>query len=122
MKMDKKKKILDVGCIVILIVSLLLLCITNGMSAGTDADFYAVNGDFQNYNVVRRLLDGQTPFKEFAAYLGCGHLYLGTLANLLFGWKGIDLSTSKMAFQFLSLLSFVLIALVIFSTVVRTRK
>ena len=66
MKMDKKKKILDVGCIVILIVSLLLLCITNGMSAGTDADFYAVNGDFQNYNVVRRLLDGQTPFKEFA--------------------------------------------------------
>lgn len=122
MKMDKKKKILDVGCIVILIVSLLLLCITNGMSAGTDADFYAVNGDFQNYNVVRRLLDGQTPFKEFAAYLGCGHLYLGTLANLLFGWKGIDLSTSKMAFQFLSLLSFVLIALVIFSTVARTRK
>lgn len=122
MKMDKREKMLNVGCIAILIVSLLLLCITNGLSAGTDADFYAINGDFQNYNVIRRLMDGQTPFEEFAVYLGCGHLYLGTLANLLFGWKGMDLSTSKMAFQFLSLLSFALIATVIFSTVTRTRK
>lgn len=122
MKTERKRKILTAGCIVALALSLIALCVVNGVSAGVDADFYAINGDFQNYNVIRRLLQGQAPFKEFAAYLGCGHLYWGGLATLLFSWNGLNLSTSKMAFQFLSMLSLSLTSLVIFSTVAKKRK
>lgn len=40
------------------------------------SDFFPINGDFQNYNPVRRFLSGQTPFKDFSVYLGLGHLLL----------------------------------------------
>lgn len=46
-------------------------------------DFFAINGDFQNYNVFRRLLDGQLPYTDFANYLGMGVLLLN-LPFLLF--------------------------------------
>ena len=36
------------------------------------SDFSTVNGDFQNYNILRRVLDGQIPYSEFTNYLGMG--------------------------------------------------
>lgn len=41
-----------------------------------DVDFICTNGDYQNYNVLRRFLAGQTPYFDFANYLGMGLLVL----------------------------------------------
>ena len=54
------------------------------------ADFWPINGTFQNYNVWRRFLDGQIPFKEFAVYLGAGHLVLGSLVTFICGGSFAD--------------------------------
>ena len=55
-------------------------------------DYVSINGDFQNYNIFRRFLDGQTPFVDFASYTGIGTLLVNvpilifnnTFANSLF--------------------------------------
>ena len=100
---------------------LLLLCVLNALSAGKNADFIPVNGDFQNYNVVRRFLNGQVPFTDFACYLGCGHLFLGSAITFLIGGIDNNLMDSKIAFQFLSLFSFVLTSVVIFNSIFRKK-
>lgn len=41
-----------------------------------NGDFVAYNGDFQNYNIFRRLLDGQVQFRDFTNYLGVGFLII----------------------------------------------
>lgn len=69
-------------------------------------DFIAINGTFQNYNVIRRLLNGQIPYKDFSVYLGLGHLYTGSLFTFIFG---NTFSASVIVLKFLS--SIVLIAL-----------
>ncbi len=33
-------------------------------------DYNSINGDFQSYNVFRRVLDGQTPYLDFTNYIG----------------------------------------------------
>ena len=35
-------------------------------------DFVAYNGDFQNYNIFRRMLSGQVQYRDFVNYLGAG--------------------------------------------------
>lgn len=35
-------------------------------------DFIAYNGDFQNYNIFRRILNGQVQYRDFVNYLGVG--------------------------------------------------
>ena len=52
---------------VLLTISALLICFVHAIPAGLNADFWPINGDFQNYNVVRRFLDGQTIYKDFVA-------------------------------------------------------
>ncbi len=39
-------------------------------------DFVAYDGDFQNYNVFRRLLDGQVQYRDFVNYLGNGMIFV----------------------------------------------
>ena len=50
-----------------------------GAAAGAQriwlSDFVAINGDFQTYNVLRRFLDGQVPYRDFSNYLGMGVLW-----------------------------------------------
>lgn len=61
--------------------------------------FSPINGTYQNYNVVRRLLTGEIPCLDFVAYLGMGHLYLGSaLAALLGG----NLLSSVISYQLLT--------------------
>ena len=91
--------------IIIYIISLFTVAIYTYMNS-IYADFFAINGVFQNYNVVRRLLDGQIPYVDFAVYLGLGHLYIGALFTYIFGNSYI---ASKLAFDFLNMLSFVLV-------------
>ncbi len=56
--------------------SLILISIAFALKRVCLSDFIPINGDFQNYNVFRRLLDGQIPFKDFTNYLGMGNIYI----------------------------------------------
>lgn len=48
-------------------------------------DFYPLNGDFQNFNPIRRWLSGEAPGRDFNAYLGLGPTGVMTLATALLG-------------------------------------
>jgi len=48
-------------------------------------DYSPMNGDFQTYNMVRRLFNGQIPFRDFFPYLGLGPLYLNSIICILTG-------------------------------------
>lgn len=67
------------------ILLMVLLCYIHSVSAGHYANYYPINGTFQNYNPVRRLLSGQTPYKDFQDYLGLGHLYIGSIFTVILG-------------------------------------
>jgi hypothetical protein len=47
-----------------------------------DANFFPINGKFQAYNPIRRLIDGQLPGRDFVSYTGLGPTLL-TLAMML---------------------------------------
>lgn len=88
----------------------MIICYLHALSSGHYANFYPVNGTFQNYNPVRRLLDGQIPYRDFNDYLGNGHLYIGSIATALFGGT---YQSSLIAFSFLSFVGLVATSLVI---------
>lgn len=46
-----------------------------GLMENYDLSYNIMDGDFQNYNPVRRLLAGQIPYRQFMVYLGAGELY-----------------------------------------------
>ena len=80
---DKLEKILEICLIVCtLIISLLIIgwIVLNKVRV---CDYFPINGDFQTYNMVRRLLDGQIPFNDFFPYLGLGPLFLNSIICFL---------------------------------------
>lgn len=94
------KKIKKESLIFILEILLMLaICLLHSLSTGHYVDFWPMNGTFQNFNPVRRLLSGQIPYRDFQDYLGLGHLYTGTIMTLIFGG---DYQGSLVAFTFLS--------------------
>ena len=54
----------------LLLLIIIVLIVSSVLVINNSADFIAINGDFQNYNPVRRLLDKQIPYKDFSDYLG----------------------------------------------------
>lgn len=94
----------------ILFIITILLCLLHSIQAGHYVNFYPINGTFQNYNPIRRLLSGQIPYLDFTDYLGLGHLYLGTVVTLIFGG---NYHASLIGFSFLTIGSFAAIAYVI---------
>lgn len=68
-----------------------------------NGDFLAINGTFQNYNVIRRFLDGQIPYQDFAMYLGPGHLWLCSILTKILGGT---FGASMLACNILSLMAF----------------
>ena len=70
-----------------------------------DLDFVAINGTFQNYNFIRRFLDGQVPFVDFPVYLGSGHLIVTSFFTFLFG---NDYSASVHAYHYVSSLTVIM--------------
>lgn len=85
------------------IFAILFMAFLNGYNYSSYADFSPLNGAFQNYNPVRRLLDGQTPFVDFEVYLGLGHLFTGSIVT---GILGGTFQASLYAFRILSFLAF----------------
>ncbi|NLG05125.1 MAG: hypothetical protein GX567_15030, partial [Clostridia bacterium] len=89
---------------------LIAICFLHALSSGHYANFYPINGTFQNYNPVRRLLDGQIPYRDFNDYLGMGHLYIGSLTTKIFGGTYQD---SLVAFSFLTFVGLATLSIVI---------
>ena len=81
-----------------------------GLAGSFVIDYDIMNGDFQNYNPVRRLLAGQAPYAQFAAYLGAGELY-GVAAILLV--VGNTFARSMFAADFLTWFCFELLILAV---------
>ena len=101
-KTIKKKMNRSTLLFVIEIIFVVLICLLHALEAGHYVNFSPINGTFQNYNPVRRLLSGQIPYRDFQDYLGLGHLYSGAVFTLLGGGK---FKASIIAFRFLSMLS-----------------
>ena len=108
MEMRKIKK--NTWIFIIEIVLILLICALHAVKSAHYSNFYPINGTFQNYNPVRRFMNGQIPYKDFQDYLGLGHLYTGTLFTFVFGGT---YRNSLAAFTFLTIGSLALLSFVI---------
>lgn len=97
--------------------AIILTLIIHALPAGFNADFFAINGDFQNYNVIRHLLAGQSPFRDFVVYLGGGHLYIGAALSIIFGIGKASFIASKIAFSFAAFASLAVFALLLFRSI-----
>lgn len=113
-KVDKESWILLFGLTV-----LAGICLFHAFGAGHYVDFYPMNGTFQNFNPVRRMLDGQIPYQDFQDYLGMGHLYAGAIFTKLFGG---NYQSSLVAFTYLTILCIALIALMVGNTVFQKKE
>lgn len=61
---------------ILYVLCILIIAINFGLARIYISNFNPINGDFQNYNIFRRALDGQIPYKEFSNYLGMGILLI----------------------------------------------
>ena len=113
-KIDKSALILMTEIII-----LISICLLHSLSSAHYVDFYPINGTFQNFNPVRRLLDGQVPYKDFQDYLGMGHLYTGAIFTGLFGG---NFQSSLLAFSFLTLLCLALLAVMIGNVIFKKKE
>ncbi len=64
---------------------LFYIAISMGLNQSNEISYIAINGDFQTYNGIRRLLDSQIPYRDFTYYLGLGPLYITSLLQLIIG-------------------------------------
>jgi len=97
----------------------IFICFLHALEAGHYANFSPINGTFQNYNPVRRFLDGQVPYKDYQDYLGMGHLYAGTVMTMLLGGS---YKSSLIAFSFLTFLGAGLIFLCLGLSIFRKKE
>lgn len=67
--------------VLLFLLAAVLLAARFGLQRAQSADFICTNGDYQNYNTLRRFLAGQIPYTEYVNYLGMGVLW--TCAPLL---------------------------------------
>jgi hypothetical protein len=98
-KLISIKNIYKILLCVLVVFLLLLPSILQGSQMSLFQNFVTTNGDFQNYNPVRRLLAGQTPYVDFTVYLGAGQLFsTGMILKLI----GNTFKSSMFASAFLS--------------------
>ncbi|MCI9012459.1 MAG: hypothetical protein HFI59_00670 [Lachnospiraceae bacterium] len=81
-------------------------------------DFVAYNGDFQNYNIFRRLLDGQVQYRDFTNYLGNGMVFINLPLLFLFRSFGASVFITN----FTASILYSLIIFISFYTIIRNRK
>jgi hypothetical protein len=93
------------------------LCAAIGTHRAQTVHFNPINGDFQNYNPIRRLIAGQHLGADFNAYLGIGPTYLIYLTMLPFG---SDFATSLFASHFVCPLVYVVSMVVLCRLCVRS--
>ena len=76
--LEKAQRFLSQYGLLLFLFAVCLVAFQLGIEELYDIDFVCTNGDYQNYNVLRRVLDGQIPYHDFANYLGMGPLVLCT--------------------------------------------
>lgn len=81
-----------------------------GLSRCGSVEFVCTNGDYQNYNALRRALAGQVPYYDFANYLGMGPLVLCGPLLLLHN----SFAASLFVTSFVACFSFMLLAGTVF--------
>lgn len=76
LKLQRKKGKLRAleGCLWALAVAAVSLSLA--LARVESCDYVSVNGDFQSYNVFRRMLAGQTPYVDFANYIGMAPVWV----------------------------------------------
>ena len=115
---DKVNKFLSRYGILLFVVSAIIVSSYYGIERIFNVDFVCTNGDYQNYNVLRRFLDGQVPYKDFTNYLGMGLLILcAPLLSLHNNFAG-NLFVTNMVASF----AFILFVTVIFYLVTGNKK
>lgn len=114
---DVKRKL--VYSTIIAVLFILLALINTFRNGSMYIDFNPLNGDFQNFNPIRRFLNGQIPFVDFEVYLGMGHLVLGSILTFLFGG---DFSASLHAMRMVTFLAFETTILVVFWAVLKNKN
>ncbi len=104
---------------VLIIIILIILAVIVGINRIKTSDFNPINGDFQNYNPVRRFLDGQIPFKDFAVYLGTGQLMVLSIILLIIG---NNFTASLFASNMITMLFFELTVVMISYFILKDKK
>lgn len=83
-----------------------------------NGDFVAYNGDFQNYNIFRRLMAGQTQYNDFVNYLGSGMVFINFPLIYLFRSFG----NSVFITNFTTSILYSLMLYISFYTILHERK
>jgi hypothetical protein len=63
----------------IYILCIAIMALSMGLERNAILDYNPINGDWQSYNPIRRVLDGQIPFVDFMPYLGLGVISLNII-------------------------------------------
>lgn len=118
---SSKKHILTRPRVEFLVILALLLgvCAVYALSMQESINFVPYNGTYQNFNPIRRLLNGQVPYRDFVDYLGLGHLLLGGLFTWL--WGG-NYAASLSGFTFATLLAVALTAFVLAYALLKSKR
>lgn len=95
---EKQRKIIWYILLGVCAVIMLIVLLGAATTMYNNASFSPINGDYQTYNIVRRMRAGQLPFRDYVNYLGIGVTQLvGAVAMLL----GNTLVASKTAVSLL---------------------
>lgn len=118
---SRKRRFLTFSRVEFLAILALLLgvCAVYALSMQESINFMPINGTYQNFNPIRRLLSGQVPYRDFIDYLGLGHLLLGGLFTWL--WGG-DYAASLSGFTFATVLSVALTAFVLAHALLKSKR
>lgn len=81
-------------------------------------DFAAYNGDFQNYNIFRRIIEGQVQYRDFTNYLGNGIIFINLPLVFLFNSFGECVFIT----HFTTSIVYSLIVFISFYTITKERK
>ena len=59
-------------CLLVAVYAAAVLCMAYSFAVTRTqcSDYVSIDGDFQSYNVFRRILAGQLPYRDFANYIG----------------------------------------------------
>lgn len=110
MKIKKEDVFFIIFCVMTAVIFALYRCI--------NSDFAPYNGDFQNYNIFRRLLDGQVQYRDFTNYLGTGIV----LVNLPFLWLFRSFGACVFITHFTTSMLYSFILCISFYTIFQDRK
>lgn len=82
---EKQRKIIWYILLGVCAVIMLVVLVGAGVAMHNNAAFTSTNGDYQTYNIVRRMRAGKLPFRDYVNYLGIGVMQLVGAAAMLLG-------------------------------------